>query len=225
MSEQKWLTTNNPYELTHHRDCRSHRKRRLLACAFARRVLFLLPDERYHQAVEVAERYADGRATEAEVRTARRNLTRAGKERALSEAENYAASAVSATLLKDAVATVHGWEAAAAAQGALARPDWNRGRDSEVLKQCDLAREVFGNPYRRVLLASEWRNTTVLTLAQTAYDDRQLPVGLMRADLLAVLADALEDAGCTEAAALEHFRQPGEHVRGCWLVDLILRRA
>jgi hypothetical protein len=39
---------------------------------------------------------------------------------------------------------------------------------------------------------------------------------------LAVLADALEDAGCTDAEILSHCRSPGPHVRGCWVVDEIL---
>jgi len=40
-----------------------------------------------------------------------------------------------------------------------------------------------------------------------------------------ILADALEDAGCTDAAILEHCRGPGPHVRGCWVVDLILGKS
>ena len=36
------------------------------------------------------------------------------------------------------------------------------------------------------------------------------------------LADALEEAGCTNADILAHCRQPGEHVRGCWVLDLLL---
>jgi hypothetical protein len=41
---------------------------------------------------------------------------------------------------------------------------------------------------------------------------------------LPILADALEDAGCTEAAVLAHCRGGGEHVRGCWAVDLLTGR-
>lgn len=224
MSEARWLTTDNPYELTHHRACRSHRKRRLLACAFARRVLFLLPDERYAQVIEAAERYADGMATEAEIRTLRRGVKTPRKGQEFTEASYHAALAVQATLEREAVATVHGWEAAAAACASLSRPDWNRGRDEEVRHQCALVREVFGNPYRPVILAAEWQMPTVVSLAQAAYEDRRLPEGLLREDRLAVLADALEDAGCQHAGILDHLRQPGEHVRGCWLVDLLLRR-
>jgi hypothetical protein len=37
-----------------------------------------------------------------------------------------------------------------------------------------------------------------------------------------ILADALEDAGCDNADILQHCRGAGEHVRGCWVVDLVL---
>ena len=41
-------------------------------------------------------------------------------------------------------------------------------------------------------------------------------------DRLAVLADALEEAGCDNADLLSHLRGPGPHVRGCWALDLLL---
>ena len=59
-------------------------------------------------------------------------------------------------------------------------------------------------------------------LAQAAYDERTLPAGTLDPDRLAVLADALEDAGCSDAAILEHLRGPGPHVRGFWPLDLVL---
>ena len=37
-----------------------------------------------------------------------------------------------------------------------------------------------------------------------------------------VLADALEEAGCNDADILGHCRSGGEHVRGCWVIDLLL---
>jgi hypothetical protein len=62
----------------------------------------------------------------------------------------------------------------------------------------------------------------VLKLAQAAYDDRRLPSGLLDNTRLAVLSDALEEADCIEADILCHLRGSGPHVRGCWVVDLIL---
>jgi len=62
----------------------------------------------------------------------------------------------------------------------------------------------------------------VVALAQAAYDERELPAGTLDLARLAVLADALEEAGCTAQTILDHLRGPGPHVRGCWAVDLIL---
>jgi hypothetical protein len=81
-----------------------------------------------------------------------------------------------------------------------------------------MRREIFGNPFRPVAIAPAWlawNDGTVPKLAQTIYDDR-------RFDLLPILADALEEAGCDHADILTHCRGPGPHVRGCWVVDLLL---
>jgi hypothetical protein len=222
MTEHEWLTTTNPYDLTHYKAGRSVRKRRLLSCAFARRVLFLIPDERYQQAVEVAERYADGMATEEEVRVTRRVMNKVWNDRQFTEAGNHAATAVLATLHKEAVAAVHGWEHAAFAKAALTRPDWNRGCDGEQQVACVLAHDVFGNPFRPVALDPAWPTSTVNNLAQAAYEVRRLPDGTLDHPRLTVLADALEEAGCDSADILDHLRSPGPHVRGCWAVDLLM---
>ena len=60
-----------------------------------------------------------------------------------------------------------------------------------------------------------WNDATVVRLAQRIYYERRF------ADL-PILADALEEAGCTNADILDHCRRPGPHVRGCWVVDLVL---
>jgi hypothetical protein len=65
----------------------------------------------------------------------------------------------------------------------------------------------------------------VVRLAQAAYDERELPNGRLAADRLAVLADALEDAGCDQPDLLAHCRSEGPHVCGCWAVDLILAKS
>jgi hypothetical protein len=88
--------------------------------------------------------------------------------------------------------------------------------------QFELLRDLFGNPFRRVVIAPAWRAPAVTALARGAYDGRRLPSGELDPARLAVLADALEDAGCTDASLLGHLRGPGPHVRGCWAVDLLL---
>jgi hypothetical protein len=87
-----------------------------------------------------------------------------------------------------------------------------------------LVREIFGNPFRSLALDSAWVTGTVETLAWAAHDERSLPGGTLDSVRLAVLADALEEAGCTESALLEHLRTPGPHFRGCWAVDLLLSK-
>jgi hypothetical protein len=73
-----------------------------------------------------------------------------------------------------------------------------------------------------VTIDPAWQTPTLLDLAQASYDNRDLPAGTLHPDRLAVLADALEDAGCTDADILDHCRRPAVHVRGCWVVDLLL---
>ncbi|MGE3806627.1 MAG: WD40 repeat domain-containing protein [Gemmataceae bacterium] len=69
-----------------------------------------------------------------------------------------------------------------------------------------------------------WRDRTSPKLAQAAYDERELPSGHLDTKRLAILADALEEAGCTNENVLAHLRGAGPHVRGCWPVDLLLER-
>jgi hypothetical protein len=83
---------------------------------------------------------------------------------------------------------------------------------------CELLRCVFGNPFRPAVLKAAWLTPGVVGLVRTIYDDRAF-------DLLPVLADALEDAGCDDDDVLAHCRGPGTHTRGCWPVDLLLGKS
>jgi hypothetical protein len=67
-----------------------------------------------------------------------------------------------------------------------------------------------------------WHAGLVVRLAQAAYEERHLPAGTLDKDRLAVLADALEEAGCEDGQILGHLRSGGDHYRGCWAVDLLL---
>lgn len=88
-----------------------------------------------------------------------------------------------------------------------------------------ILRDIFGNPFRPVSLAPAWRTPPVLALAQAAYDHRTLPAGALEPDRLTVLADALEETGCTDADILGHLRGPGPHVRGCFVLDTLLDKS
>ena len=75
--------------------------------------------------------------------------------------------------------------------------------------------EHFGDPRRPVAIDSGWRTSTVLALARGMYESRDFGA-------MPILADALQDAGCDSDDILNHCRGPGPHVRGCWVVDLVL---
>lgn len=100
-----------------------------------------------------------------------------------------------------------------------ARERWERGREAhreQTLWQfANEFRDVAGNPFRPVAFDPAWRTETVVGLA----------AGIDEAgayERLPILADALEEAGCTDAQVLSHARNPGVHVR--WLIDMILGR-
>ena len=81
---------------------------------------------------------------------------------------------------------------------------------------CGLLRDVFGPLlFRPVYVDAAWLDSAVVKIARAVYEDRAF-------DRMPVLADALEEAGCQDAIILNHCREPGGHVRGCWIVDLLL---
>src|SRR5581483_9370855 len=90
--------------------------------------------------------------------------------------------------------------------------------EEERAKPCSWIRDMFPNPFQPVIFDPQWRTQKALALANQIYTDRAF-------DRMPILADALEEAGCTNADILNHCRQPGEHVRGCWVVDLLLGKS
>jgi len=94
--------------------------------------------------------------------------------------------------------------------------------------QCQLLRDVYNPYYLLPPISSSFlaqNDSLLVKLAQAAYEDRVLPVGTLDSARLAVLADALEDAGCTDALLLDHLRAASPHVRGCFAVDAVLGRS
>jgi hypothetical protein len=78
-----------------------------------------------------------------------------------------------------------------------------------------MLRCIFGNPFRPVAFDPSWRTADAIGLARGIYEDRAF-------DRLPLLADALMDAGCPDEQVIGHCRSEGPHVRGCWVVDLVL---
>jgi hypothetical protein len=92
----------------------------------------------------------------------------------------------------------------------------HKGLDKTEKKwQAVALRDLYGNPFRPVAFPPSWRTDTALTLARQMYDSRDFGA-------MPILADALQDAGCEDASILDHCRGEGSHVRGCWVVDLVL---
>jgi hypothetical protein len=133
-------------------------------------------------------------------------------------AENAADNPVpgSTELEREAAFLVH-----VASEPAYVISDILRGFDSwgdPLLRSrqiADLIREIAGNPFRPVAFSPEWRTDTAVSLARQMYEARDFSA-------MPILADALQDAGCDSADILDHCRRPVPHVRGCWVVDLVL---
>lgn len=82
-----------------------------------------------------------------------------------------------------------------------------------------LLRDVLGNPFRKVSFSPDWRTDTAVLLARQMYESRDFSA-------MPILADALQDAGCTNEDILSHCRDSEQvHVRGCWVVDLVLSKS
>jgi hypothetical protein len=211
MTEAEWFMGIDPITMLEWLGgAATSRKRRLFGCACCRRVWGLLTDARSCQAVEVAERFADRLVGEEERRTAQRAAESVAREfaRALGPDHGRQAAADAAAWVSHKRGAVHAVWAAAAAD--RARP----GRyEAAVL------RDLFGNPFRPPPAVESawlaWDGGAVRKLAQAIYEGGRF------ADL-PILADALEEAGCDSPDLLRHCRGGGDHVRGCWLSDLLL---
>jgi hypothetical protein len=180
--------------------------------ACCRRAWHLLGDERSKNAVRVAEEFADGVRTGGELLAAAR-----------------AAAAVVPPGTWGGASAAHwccgqGDGLDVTEMGGLVVENVRRVAPQEAVALAGLLRCVFGNPLRRVAVNPSWLTPNAIPLAQAAYEHRDLDPGRLDPARLAVLADALEEAGCDQADLPEHLRGPGPHARGCWPVDLLLGR-
>jgi hypothetical protein len=237
MTETAWLTCADPAPMLEFlRERASDRKLRLFTVACCFRIWVQFTDSRSCNAIEVAERYADELAT-VEERIAAEKSAKAGwhcrmTKHPFSGFPHYAALCTvlpraldRAGQCADAVATMVAFAAYEAYRASLpvpnppyndtARETITTSRGSEASTQATFLRDLFGNPFRPIALNPAWVTSEVRAMAQVIYDEKKF-------EDLPVLADALEDAGCTSADVLAHLRSPGPHVRGCWALDLIL---
>jgi hypothetical protein len=201
MTEADWLACADPTPMLEFlRGKASDRKVRLFAVACTRK-LWEGMEEPFRRAVEVAEQVADGRLRRKKLAVVRQEcdsaLSRTGR---VGRDHDYC-------LAGRSVVRNNAWTAAS----------WVITMTEEVFGSNNARdlRDIFGNPFCPAAFDPAWRTSTVLALATGVYDDRAF-------DRLPILADALEEAGCDNADLLAHCRGDGEHVRGCWAVDLVL---
>lgn len=270
MTEQEWLTSDNPQRMLSWlggvypvggsgtdelgQPCAlkvTDRKLRLFACACTRRLWGQLPDLA-RRAVEAGESFADGR------------LTSKGRGLAMNAADRTPADDIQSRTR--AYACLRS-DAATGAREAISF----LGTKAIFAGQAVLLRDVVGNPWRPVDSPYEWvpsrwggeyefrkawLTPQVLSLATATYEERlgreceecdggflpktgmpdagmvsrcpdchgtgRIEDGLLDPAHLAVLSDALEEAGCDSVDMLCHLRSPGPHVRGCWAIDHVL---
>jgi hypothetical protein len=221
MTEEEWLTGTDALRLVEHVHPRARtrsRKYLLLNCACCRHLTPRFADDRLAQAIDRAERGADGGLTEPTLKKWQ-GLVATAKcaARARSPAEVRAAHAVE-SLFSDRRTSyppvMHGWRALCIDQAVFGREFASAAPGIGL----GLIRDIFGNPFRPVAFDPSWRTSTAVVLARQMYESREFSA-------MPILADALQDAGCEDPDILGHCRGPGPHVRGCWVVDLVLGKA
>ena len=222
MTEAEWPPEND-WRMLLPSWVRSNRKARLLAAASWAACIDLLPFESGLQQIvareiEAVENCAEGQLSTDELAEFRMFGLGMAAGRGLTAAQEAAKSLMTGN-----------WRTFRMA--GLGKPEWHLWDDAERNPHESRERrqairdrlrglfcEIFGprNPLPTIpsnLL--QWSGGTVVKIASAVYDDRAF-------DRLPILADALEDAGCDDADILAHCRGPGPHVRGCWVVDLVL---
>ena len=175
---------------------------RLFAVAVARLLWDrMTPEQR--EATEVGERFADGSANEDD---------RLRCVNALYEVFRHGSAPAGGLGSWLATATVGRWRRDA---DMAQLPTWVGARQGTVAYQPPLLRDIFGNPVHPVTFDPAWRSDEAVSLARTMYQSRDFSA-------MPILADALQDVGCNSEFVLDHCRADKAHVKGCWVVDLVL---
>jgi uncharacterized membrane protein len=228
-NERAWLQSTTPASLLQTlKGKRLPRQRRLIAVACCRRFWEQMKDPRSRQAVEAAERFADGEIDAEELHEAYLAAQQAAM--ALMGGDVLSRGPRAQVVAWDVWRLAYAAQLCAASSGMDEALDHLRKRaaqgriqdeQKEKAEQCAIIRDVVGNPFRPeprldpAWLA--WNGGLISKLAQAIYTERRFLD-------LPVLGDALEEAGCSDEPLLEHCRSGGTHVRGCRVLDGVLGR-
>ena len=190
MTEEEWLTSEDPFALIGAVDPVSQRKGKLFVVGCCRQAQTVFQNRLNRKAILAIESNADGEITDEELHACRGSGKWGYKLAATCSAKPPTPMFV--------IVTNHLFE------------------DRTI--QCSLLRDLFNNPFRPVAFDPNWRTSDVVSIARAMYESRDFSP-------MPILADALQDAGCEHADILDHCRGTGPHVRGCWVVDLVLGKA
>jgi hypothetical protein len=220
MTEKEWAACDDPLAMLkwlQDNGRLTDRKGRLFAVACCRRISHLFTHKDMLASVEVAERAVEGTATQEQLRLAEELAFWAGDDASYRSMQEAAAGWAAADAARS-----HGQVAARGVVYEVERvyAEDEAKRREERAAQCLLLRCLFGDAPGPVLLTVD--SDLIRRLARSAYDERVLPQGTLDPARLAVLADAMEEAGCTAVSLLAHLRAPGPHVGGCHALDLVL---
>jgi hypothetical protein len=226
MTEEEWLQSEDfDAVIGPLRGVPSRRKWRLFALACVRRIWHLVPD-RFRPALEFSDRFVEGKATQ-------QSWADAWVPYQASFRHAELAACWASCPSGDICARAQGNIPCEAAM-ALAVAEEQDYRAS-MKEFADYLREIFGNPFGKSGFKPTWlywggtmaykqpapdpgwlgwNGGTVEKLARGIAEERAF-------EQMPILGDALEDAGCSDAAILEHCRRPGRHLHGCWVVDLL----
>ncbi len=238
MTEAEWLTCSDPTPMLEFlRGKASDRRLRLFAVGSVRLVFRWLVHPNSRAAVEASERVAEGINSPDILATAYRaawdvlplepysdmHVTAARAAARTAQADAYEA----ATLTTNEVAELYAeWEEEkVTSEDEKYRVYWvGKTQGQAVLASC--LRDIVCNPFRPLqplpAAVLAWNDRNIRRLTEVIYEERKMPEGTLNNARLAILADALLDAGCDDEDLIQHCRSKGPHVRGCWAVDLIL---
>jgi hypothetical protein len=215
MTEAEWLAATDPEPMqTFLRDKASDRKFRLFSSACVRFV-WSLSCKPPPSVVSTVEEFADALTTKAALKKARLSMRQ--ERHCLNEAMEGMNQKWLGYWLTEVAASENGFRQVLSELVRLSS-ELSGVIIPEPNAICDLYRDIFGNPFRPVSIESTWLTSTVVQLGEGIYQERAF-------DRFPILADCLQEAGCESDGILNHLRSRGPHVRGCWVLDLILGKA
>jgi hypothetical protein len=224
VTETEWLTCNDPERMLAFLGVNVNtRKLRLFCCASCRRCWPFL-DERSRRAISMGEQDAENAIDGVEVKAAVSAAHQAEADAYTAAAGDeddirYLAACAASDSINDPQDSATFVVRIATGASKLLLNSGRANHDGPPLST--LLRDIIGNPFRPATVDPvwlRWNYGCVVELARAIYDERAF-------DHLPILADALEDAGCDNADILAHCRGDGPHVRGCWVVDLLLGKS